>query len=100
MDFMEANMSNEDLEIESFAEKLCVSRAVFYRKLKSITGYTPVEFVRVIRLKRAIQLIKDNSFTVSELAYMTGFSDPKYFTRCFKKMTGMTPTEYREQTKK
>ena len=100
MDFMEANMSNEDLEIESFAEKLCVSRAVFYRKLKSITGYTPVEFVRVIRLKRAIQLIKDNSFTVSELAYMTGFSDPKYFARCFKKMTGMTPTEYREQTKK
>lgn len=100
MDFMEANMSNEDLEIESFAEKLCVSRAVFYRKLKSITGYTPVEFVRVIRLKRAIQLIKYNSFTVSELAYMTGFSDPKYFARCFKKMTGMTPTEYREQTKK
>lgn len=62
-----------------------------------ITGLTPVEFVREVRLKRAVQLMDSDGYTVSQIAYMTGFSDPKYFGRCFKKMMGMTPTEYKER---
>lgn len=97
MAFMEENMENEDLEIEEMARHLYMSRTIFYRKLKSITGLTPVEFVREVRLKRAIQLMDRDGYTVSQVAYMTGFSDPKYFGRCFKKMMGMTPTEYKER---
>lgn len=97
MEFLEENMSNADIKIEDFADRLCLSRTVFYRKLKSITGLTPVEFIREIRLKRALQLMENNSYTVAQIAYMTGFGDPNYFGRCFKKKTGMSPTEYKDK---
>lgn len=99
VDFIECNIDNADLEIEEVAAHVCLSRTVFYRKLKSIVGMTPVEFIREIRLKRAEQLILSSDYTFSQIAYMTGFADPKYFGKCFKKATGMTPSEYR-QTKK
>ena len=95
--FLEQNIANPDIKIEDFAEHLCLSRTVFYRKLKSITGLTPVEFIREIRLKRALQLMDDDSYTVAQIAYMTGFGDPNYFGRCFKKKTGMSPTEYKDK---
>lgn len=95
MDFLEKNMDNQELEIEDFASHLCLSRTVFYRKLKSIVGLTPVEFVREIRIKRAVQLIENSDYTFSQIAYMTGFNDPKYFGKCFKKIIGVTPTEYK-----
>lgn len=95
MDFLEKNMDNQELEIEDFASHLCLSRTVFYRKLKSIVGLTPVEFVREIRIKRAVQLIENSDYTFSQIAYMTGFNDPKYFGKCFKKIVGFTPTEYK-----
>ena len=97
MEFLEANMSNQELEIENLAEHLFMSRTVFYRKLKSITGLTPVEFVREIRLKRAIQLMENDDYTISQVAYMTGFRAPKYFSKVFKKATGLTPSEYKEK---
>ena len=97
MEFLEANMSNQELEIENLAEHLFMSRTVFYRKLKSITGLTPVEFVREIRLKRAIQLMESDDYTISQVAYMTGFRAPKYFSKVFKKATGLTPSEYKEK---
>lgn len=97
MEFLEANMSNQELEIENLAEHLFMSRTVFYRKLKPITGLTPVEFVREIRLKRAIQLMESDDYTISQVAYMTGFRAPKYFSKVFKKATGLTPSEYKEK---
>lgn len=97
MAFLEENMDNQELEIEDFASHLCLGRTVFYRKLKSIVGLTPVEFVREIRIKRAVQLIENSDYTFSQVAYMTGFSDPKYFSKCFKKIVGLTPTEYRQK---
>ena len=97
MEFLEANMGNQELEIENMAEHLYMSRTVFYRKLKSITGLTPVEFVREVRIKRAIQLMESDGYTISQIAYMTGFRDPKYFSKVFKKATGLTPSEYKER---
>ncbi|NDW13433.1 hybrid sensor histidine kinase/response regulator [Bacteroides sp. 214] len=95
IEFLEANMDNPDLIIDDFADKMMLSRTVFYRKLKSIVGMAPVDFIREIRIKRAAQLIESNVYNFSQIAYMTGFNDPKYFGKCFKKHIGMTPSEYK-----
>lgn len=97
MEFMEEQMDNTELTIDEFAEQLMLSRTIFYRKLKSIVGLTPVDFIREIRIKRAVQLIESSEYNFSQIAYMTGFSDPKYFSKCFKKVIGTTPTEYKEK---
>lgn len=97
MEFMEEQMDNTDLTVDDFADKLMLSRTVFYRKLKSIVGLTPVDFIRDIRIKRSIQLIESGEYNFSQVAYMIGFSDPKYFSKCFKKQTGLTPSEYKDQ---
>lgn len=97
MAFMEEQMDNAELTIDEFADKLLLSRTVFYRKLKSIVGLTPVDFIREIRIKRAVQLIDSGEYNFSQVAYMTGFNDPKYFSKCFKKQIGITPTEYKEK---
>lgn len=99
MQFMEEQMDNSELTIEDFADKLLLSRTLFYRKLKSIVGLTPIDFVREIRIKRAMQLIDSGEYTFSEIAYMTGFNDPKYFGKCFKKVTGNNPSEYKDKKK-
>ena len=97
MEFMEQQMDNTELTVDAFAEHLMLSRTIFYRKLKSITGLTPVDFIREIRIKRAVQLINSGEYNFSQIAYMTGFSDPKYFSKCFKKVMGATPSEYKEK---
>ena len=66
-----------------------LSRTIFYRKLKSIVGLTPVDFIREIRIKRAVQLIDSDEYNFSQVAYMTGFNDPKYFSKCFKKVINL-----------
>lgn len=99
MEFMEEQMDNAELTIDAFAERLMLSRTIFYRKLKSIIGLTPVDFIREIRIKRAVQLIDSGEYNFSQVAYMTGFNDPKYFSKCFKKVIGITPSEYKEKKK-
>ncbi|MDR0961671.1 MAG: response regulator [Mediterranea sp.] len=94
MEYMEEQMDNSELIIEDFAAKLCMSRSLFYRKLKSITGFSPIEFVREIRFKRAIQLM-DSGYNFQQIAYMVGYQDPKFFSKSFKKHMGMTMREYR-----
>ena len=97
MEFMEEQMDNPDLTIEQFAEKLLLSRTIFYQKLKSIVGLSPVNFICQIRIKRAVQLFDSGEYNISQIAYMTGFNDPKYFSRCFKKIVGVPPSEYKEK---
>ena len=80
MAYMEEQMDNAELTIDEFAEQLMLSRTIFYRKLKSIVGLTPVDFIREIRIKRAVQLIDSDEYNFSQVAYMTGFNDPKYFS--------------------
>ena len=93
-DFMEEHLS-DNLPIQDMAEHVGMSRTLFYNKIKSLTGLTPLDFYRKYHVERAAQMIRSKGYTASEACYSTGFSDPKYFSRVFKKFMGMTPTEYR-----
>lgn len=99
---VEENISDCDLDIESFSEKVGVSRMQLYRKLHALTDMTVKEFIRHIRLKRATQLLVQNKLNISEVAYAVGFKDLSHFRKCFKREYGMSATEYvtRENTQK
>ena len=92
---MNDNLENFDLNIDLLASKLNMSRTVFFNKLKSLTGFSPVEFVREVRFERAAEYIRDTQLTVAEISYKVGIEDPRYFSRCFKQKFGTTPSEYR-----
>ena len=94
---MNENLENFDLNIDLLATDLNMSRTVFFNKLKSLTGYSPVEFVREVRFERAAEYIRDTQLSVSEVSYKVGIEDPRYFSRCFKQKFGATPSEYRLQ---
>jgi len=96
---IEENIDNNDFSVEDLGAFIGLNRTTFYYKIKSLTGYSPVEFIRDIRIKRAAQLITSNQLLIKEIAYMTGFSDIKYFNKSFKKKYGMTPMEYRKEHK-
>ena len=97
MVFIEEHINDEDLKIDDMAEAVGLGRTVFYERIKQLVGVSPSDFLRQVRMQRAQQLIVRSKMTVSEIAYSIGFTDPKYFTKCFKKLTGMTPSEYREK---
>ena len=94
MAFIEKNIDNAELTIDEFADAMKMGRTVFYNKIKSTLGLTPIDFVQEMRIKRAVQLMKSSDFTIAEIAYQTGFNDPKYFSRSFKKHMKATPSEY------
>ena len=94
---MNENIENFDLNIDLLATELNMSRTVFFNKLKSLTGLSPVEFVREIRFERAAEYIRKTELSVSEISYKVGIEDPRYFSRCFKQKFGTTPSEYRTQ---
>lgn len=79
------------------AEAVSMGRTVFYGKIKAIVGMSPSDFLRSLRMQRAEELIVKSKMNFSQIAFSVGFSDPKYFTKCFKKETGMTPSEYRQK---
>ena len=93
-DFMEEHLS-DNMPIQDLADHIGLSRTLFYRKIRTITGLTPVDFYRKYHIERAAQLMRNEGLTVSEACYRTGFSDPKYFTKVFKKFIGQTPSDYR-----
>ena len=95
--YVEQNIGNSDTDISQMAEACAVSRSVLQRKVKQAMGVTPADFMREARLKRACQLLKKPDSIVSEVAYRCGFSDPKYFSRCFKQSFGMSPSDYKQQ---
>ena len=97
MEFLETHISDTNLRIEDLADAVHLGRSVFYGKIKSIVGMTPVDFLRHIRMQRAGELIRRSNYSFSQIAYEVGYSDPKYFSKCFKKETGMSPSEYREK---
>lgn len=77
-----------------------VSRSVLYIKIKQALGITPNNYIQNCRIEKAAQMLKSGNDNVSNVAYNCGFADPKYFSRCFKKAKGCTPTEYQKQNKK
>lgn len=97
VELMEQNMDNGDLVVDDLVRELAVSRSVFFKKLKTLTGLAPIEFIKEIRIKRATQLIETGEFNMTQISYMVGINDPRYFSKCFKAQVGMTPTEYKEK---
>jgi Signal transduction histidine kinase len=100
VEFMEKNMDNGELIVDDFVHELAVSRSVFFKKLKTLTGLAPIEFIKEMRINRAVQLIETGEYSMTQISYMVGINDPRYFSKCFKQKMGMTPTEYRDKVLK
>lgn len=99
VNFITSNISNPDMKIDDIASAMGMSRSVLYGKIKNAVGMTPVDFVRHIRIMRATELLCQTDDTLSSIAYSVGFSDPKYFSKVFKKEMGIIPSEYRENAR-
>ena len=100
MAIVEDHMMNTEFSVEMLVAEMGMSRSNLYLKLKEITGLSSSEFIRSVRLKRAVQLIKKSDMSVKEIMYMTGFNTASYFSKCFKKQYGMVPSEYVKSLKK
>lgn len=94
LEYTEQHMGDPNFSVEELSRELGMSRVHLYKKLTSITGKTPIEFIRIIRLKRAAQLLRESQLTVSEIAYEVGFNNPKYFRKYFKDEFGVLPSLY------
>jgi len=94
MEIVEANLLKEAMSRDFLAEEMAMSPSTLYRKLKTLTDLTTNAFIRSIRLKRAAQLLEKSQYNISEIAYLVGFNDLKYFRNCFKEQFGVNPSEY------
>jgi len=97
MAYMDQQMDNNALTVDDMVEYMNLGRTVFFNRLKNLTGLSPVEFIREVRIKRSVQLLEMNSYNVTEITYMVGMSDSRYFSKCFKQVMGVTPSEYKRQ---
>ena len=91
---IEKNIDNSEYTIDSLSTDIVMSRMSLYRKMKSLTGQTPADFIRMVRLKTAAKLLKEEKCTVSEACYRTGFASPQNFSKHFKEMFGVLPSQY------
>lgn len=90
-----SRLGEQELSVDKVAGLLHLGRTIFYKKVRGTTGYTPNEYIRVIRLRKAAELLKEGEKNVSEVAYAVGFDNPYYFSKCFKEQFGMPPSQYR-----
>ena len=94
MDYVYDHIEDTELDVDDIAKAMYMSRATLYRKLKGISELSPNDFIRLCRLKRAAELLKENVYKVNEVAYIVGFSSPSYFSKCFQKQFGVLPKDY------
>ena len=94
MDYITDNITDSNLSVEGLADTMHLSRSNVYRKIKALTGKTVVEFIRMVRLKQAIKHMETKKYSLAEIAYLTGFTSPSYFTKTFKEQYGKPPSEY------
>ncbi len=92
-DIVCAQLSNSDFSVNDLCQEMAMGRSTLFSKLKSITGHSPNDIIRMIRLNKAKELLASHAFTVSEVAARVGFADPKYFSTCFKKQFGTSPSK-------
>lgn len=90
------HLEQAELSVKEMAEEMCMSSSNLFRKLKAITGKSPNEYLRIKRLKKAAELLQQNEYGVTEISLLVGFSSSTYFSSCFKKQFGITPTDFRE----
>jgi len=97
LQIVEDNISNDQFDIITFSTELGVSRTLLFTKIKAWTNFTPNDFIQEIRMKRAAQLLEHGNLNISEVGYQVGFKNPKYFSKCFHKKFGLSPTAYIEK---
>ena len=91
---VEQHLADTDLSVEYLASQLGIGRSQLYRKVKQLTGFSPVELIRIRRIKKAAELLTRTDKSISEIAYEVGFATPSYLTKCFKDYFGVSPKEY------
>lgn len=91
---IKANIHDSNLTVEFLADKTAFSRVQLFRKMKAITGCSPSEYIKAVRLEYAAEILKESKQTIAEVAYSVGFSDPKYFSSCFSEKFGVTPSVF------
>lgn len=94
---VESHFTDSDFNLDYLAAEVKLSKSTMNRKLKAMTGLTPMDFVKNIRLRSACRLLRQADMTVSEVAYAVGFNDPKYFAKCFKEEYGQTPRQFQDR---
>ena len=97
LEILNEGMGNQDLNVDMIASQMGLERSQFYRKIKSLTNYAPVELIRRLRLQRGHELLISTEKTISEIAYEIGFSTPAYFTKCYRDAYGETPSQARNK---
>ena len=98
--YVVTNIKRPELSVEELSSHLGMSRVHLYKKLKATTGKSPVEFIRLIRLKRGAQMLRESQLNVSEIAYQIGYNNPKYFSKYFKEEFGVLPSVYQNKEEK
>ena len=93
------HLADPSLSVDDMADAMGYGRSVFFRKVKALTGQTPAEYVRMLRMTRAAELLRDETITVAEVAYKVGINEPHYFTKVFKQQFGVTPKRYQQGVK-
>jgi AraC-like DNA-binding protein len=99
MEIVQSHIPDSEFSVAQFARLMGVSRSQLHQKLKEYTGQSASDFIRTLRLQQAAELLRQQRYTVSEIAYRCGFNDPKYFHRCFKEVYGVTPGNFAEGAK-
>ena len=97
IDTIEINITNTDFTVEDLAKNLNISRTHLHRKLKSLTNQSATEFIRNVRLKQAVKLMKSGDYLINEIGFSVGFNSHNYFTKAFKKQYGVSPSEFIKQ---
>lgn len=97
IDLIEENITDSDFSVEKLAEQVFMSRSNLHRKIKALTELTSIDFIRLIRLKKAAELIQSGEYRVGEVCYLVGINSPSYFIKLFQKQFGMTPKEFIKQ---
>ena len=94
---IEKNIDNPEYSVSAMSSDMAMSRGTLYNKLKAVAGQSPNDFIRLQRLKKAADLLRQNRYPIAEVAFMTGFPDTKYFATVFKRQFGCTPSAYKKQ---
>ncbi|MDR1090192.1 MAG: response regulator, partial [Prevotella sp.] len=97
IDMINENITNNNFSVEVLADLVTMSRSSLHRKIKALSGLSPADFIRLIRLKKAAKILVDNEYSIAEVCYLTGINSPSYFTKIFQKQFGMTPKEFRNK---
>ena len=94
---VERNLSEPEFDVEALASELGMSRSTLARKIKGITGKTPLDFIKDIKMKHACQMLKNKRMSIAEVVVALGYNDHKYFAASFREVYGMTPSEYQKK---